>query len=267
MKQGLFELIRKTSFTKFFVSWLISIFIFALIYFLLSPISALIIASEPIIFTFNGLIHSIYGSFLIATVLGLGTIIHAGLITILVYIQLILSIIIILVLADKIIQKYVHPHYHATHSQDKKINSLMLTMSIFRNHIDKITHEYTSKKRTNIEIKEIESVIDGLYVAFLDIEKTFSSRNIHRHKIKNIQYLMLTENIEDSLDKLLKFLLFLEKHDAEWRDKSTEFWMNYILETADRITLNLEDDKLKTPAILIAIENIREYTEKIRQKL
>lgn len=263
----MFELIRKTSFTKFFVSWWISIFVFALIYFFMSPISALIIINIPVTFTFYGLIHSLYGSLLIATVLGLGTIIHTGLVTIIVYLQLLLSIIIILILADKIIQKYVHPHYHAAHSQDKKINSLMLTMSIFRNHIDRMMHEHTTKKRSKITTTEIESVIDGLYVAFLDIEKIFSSRNIHRHKLKNVQYLMLTENIEDSLDKLLKFLSFLEKHGMEWKDKSTEFWIKYILETADQITLNLEDAKLTAPAILIAIENIREYTEKIRQKL
>ena len=139
-------------------------------------------------------------------------IVHAGLSTIIVYVQLLLSIIIILILADKIVQKYVHPSYHAAHSQDKKVNTLMLTMSIFRNQIDKMTHEYTTKKRHKIAINEIESIIDGLYVAFLDIEKMFSSKNVHRHKLKNIQYLMLTENIEDSLDKLSKFLSFLEKN-------------------------------------------------------
>lgn len=264
---GLFAWIRKTSFTKFFLTWLASIFLFALIYWIISPFSALIVSGQMLKFTALGLLNGIYGSFLIATILGLSIISHAGLSTAILYIQLLMSIMLLLILADKIIQKYVHPHYHAAHSQYKKINSLMLTMSVFRNHIDKIKHEYATGKRKNITISEIEAAIDGLYVAFLDIESIFSSKNMHRHKLKSIQYLMLTENIEDSLDKLSGFLSFLEKHKLEWKDKSTEFWIRYILDTADNITMNLENSGIKTPKVLIAVENIRDYTQQIEKKL
>ena len=78
---------------------------------------------------------------------------------------------------------------------------------------------------------------------------------------------MLTDNIEDSLEKLSHFIDFLEKHKIEWKDKSVEFWLRYILETADKIALNFDTTGIKNPKVIIAVENIREFTENIEKKL
>ena len=227
----------------------------------------LLLENEQIIFNIAGLFKSIYASFLIATLFGFTKVGYAGLLAAIVYIQLGLSILIILILIDKLLQKYVMPNYYISNVQDKKINTVMLMMSIFRQDTDRMMHEFLSKTLHHINIKDIESIIDGLYVAFLDVEKLFSSKNIHRHRIKSLQYLMLTENIEDSLEKLSRFIDFLDKHKIEWKDKSVEFWLRYILESADKIALNVDTSGIKTPKVIIAIENIKEYTEKIEKKL
>jgi hypothetical protein len=262
-KKGLFQLVRETTFTKFFIAWIISIFFFGIIYWILSLYNPLLIGGVPIQFTFLGLFNGLYASLLIATIYGLGSITHIGMMTGVVYTQLFISGILLLVLTDKIVMKYVHPHYHVAHHQDKKINTLMLMMSVFRNDSDRLMHEYATKKK-HITIKKIESTIDGLYVAFLDVEKMFSEKNIHRHRITTMQYLMLTENIEDSLHKLETFIRFMETHKIQWKDHSTEFWMKYILETAENIAYNIETSDIKSPKVIIAVENIKEYAAKIK---
>lgn len=265
-KKGLFQLIRETSFTKFLLAWIVSIFIFGIIYWVLSVSNTISISGQTISFTFFGFFNGLYASLLIATIFGLGIIAHKGIVSAAIYVQLIISGVLLFILADKIIMKYVHPHYHATHHQDKKINTLMLMMSVFRTDSDRLMHEYTTKKK-KITVKEVESIIDGLYVVFLDVEKLFSEKNLNRHRISKMQYLMITENIEDSLHKLEKFILFMEKHKITWKDKSIEFWMHYILDTTEKIAYNIEHSDIKSPKIIIAVENIREYAGKIKEKI
>lgn len=265
-KKGLFQFIRETSFTKFLLAWIVSIFIFGIIYWALSASNTIAISGQTVSFTFLGLFNGLYASLLIALIFGLGIIAHEGVVAAAIYIQLIISGVLLFILADKIIMKYVHPHYHATHHQEKKINTLMLMMSVFRTDSDRLMHEYATKKK-EITIKEVESTIDGLYVVFLDVENLFSEKNLHRHRISKMQYLMLTENIEDSLHKLEKFILFMEKHNIKWKDKSTEFWMHYILDTTEKIAHNIEHSDMKSPKVIIAVENIREYAGKIKEKV
>ena len=249
-RAGLFDFIRKTSFLTFIFAWIISMIIFGIIYFLSST---------------TGIIISIYNGFLVGIIFGFGSITFQGATLIVSYIQLALSIIIVLILLDKLLQRYVFPQYHVRHAQDKKINTTMLMMSIFRNDIDKAMHELRTKARTTISIREIEALIDGLYVAFLDIEKLFSHKNIHRSKIQDIQYRMLTENIQDSLEKLEKFIAMLDSKNISWKDKSTEFWLRYIINAASKITSHAEH--IKNPKIIIALENTKEYVDNIEKKL
>lgn len=265
-KKGLFQLIRETSFTKFFIIWIITIFAFGILYWIISLANPLIINGSSVQFSLLGIFNAFYGSLLIATVFGLEFITHLGIVSVILYIQVILSVMLLLILADKIIIKYIHPNYHAIHHQDKKINTMMIMMSVFRTDADRLMHEYITKKK-HINIKEIEATIDGLYVVFLDIERLFSPKNINITNIKKIQYFMITENIEDSLHKLELLIDFLIKHKITWKDKSTEFWLNYILETAEKISDNIDYSSLKNPKIIIAVENIRDYTEKIKKKI
>lgn len=265
-KKGLFQLIREISFTKFLLAWIILIFIFGIIYWVLSEYNTIAINGQAISFNAIGFFNGLYASLLIALIFGLGVIAHEGFMNIIVYTQLIISCILLFILADKIIMKYVHPHYHATHHQDKKINTLMLMMSVFRTDSDRLMYEYTTKRK-EITIKDVESTIDGLYAVFLDVENLFSEKNLHRHRISKMQYLMLTENIEDSLHKLEKFILFMEKHNISWKDKSTEFWMHYILDTTEKIAYNIEHSDIKSPKVILAVENIREYAGKIKEKI
>lgn len=265
-KKGLFQLIRETSFTKFLLAWIVSIFIFGIIYWTLSASNTITMNEQAVSFTFLGFFNGLYASLLIALIFGLGIIAHEGIIAAAAYVQVAVSCILLFILADKIIMKYVHPHYHATHHQGKKINTLMLMMSVFRTDSDRLMHEYATKKK-EITIKEIESIIDGLYVVFLDVENLFSEKNLHRHKISKMQYLMLTENIEDSLHKLERFILFMERHGMSWKDKSTEFWMHYILDTTEKIAHNLENSDMKSSKVIIAVENIREHAGRIKDQI
>jgi len=43
--------------------------------------------------------------------------------------------------------------------------------------------------------------------------------------------------------------------------------MKYILDTADKITVNMESSDIKAPRLIISLENIKEYTESIGKKL
>jgi len=270
-KAGLFKWIRDTSFLKFVIVWTISIFLFTILYWLVSlwdsGINIMIVDGSNIIFGLNGLIDALYASLLTATIFGMVKIIATGVFRIVFYAQLVFSGLVILILIDKFLQKYVFPHYHIYHKQDKKINTMLLTMSIFRNDIDRLKAEFRAKTKHHVDLKEIESVIDGLYVTFLDIEKMFSVKNIHKHNITDHQHTLVIVNIEDSLHKLSKFIDFLSEHKIEWKDKSIEFWMRYILETADKITLHFDEIKLKNPKLIIAIENIKELTQEIEKKL
>jgi len=214
-----------------------------------------------------GLIESLYASLLIATIFGIIKITFNSWYNIFVYSQLAFSCVVILILIDKLLQKYAFPQYHIHHTQDKKINTLILMMSIFRNDITKLRNEFKSNTKHNVDIKEIEAIIDGLYVTFLDIDKMFSVRNVHKHHITASQNLMVITNIEDSLYILSKFIDFLTDHKIEWKDKSVEFWLRYILETADKITMHFDDIKIQNPKFIIAIENIKELTESIEKKI
>ncbi|GIU69443.1 MAG: hypothetical protein KatS3mg002_0679 [Candidatus Woesearchaeota archaeon] len=265
MKKGPFQLIRETSFIKFFIGWIISIIVFGLIYFIFFLFKITSFGQETSSI-FLGLFNCIYVSITIALFYGIYTISGNTLVQSIVYLQAFLSFIFIVVIVDKIVVKYIYPHYHTTHYQDKKINTLMLMMSIFRGDVNKLIHVHYKNKKI-ITIKDIESIIDGLYVVFLDIEKMLSERNIHRHKIKKIQYLMLIDNISDCLTMLEHLLIFLEKNNITWRDKNTEFWIKYIIEAAEKIAENMKKTNLKTPRILIALENITEYSEKLKEKI
>jgi hypothetical protein len=267
-KAGLFKWIRETSFLKFVIAWTLSIFLFTIIYWVLALINpGLTTNGSNILFNLTGLIESLYASLLTATVFGVVQVSASALYKPFVYSQLAFSGLVVLILMDKLLQKYVFPHYHIHHTQDKKINTMILTMSIFRNDIDRLKAEFRARTKRHVNVREIESVIDGLYVTFLDIEKMFSVKNIHKHNITDHQHTMVIINIEDSLHKLSKFIDFLNDHKIEWKDKSVEFWMRYILETADRITLHFDDVKIKDPRLIISIENIKEYTQLIEQKL
>jgi hypothetical protein len=267
-KAGLFRWIRETSFLKFVIAWTISMFLFTAIYWALALIQpGLVINNSNVLFSFTGLIESLYASLLTATVFGVVNVTASALYKPFIYVQLAFSGLVVMILIDKLFQKYVFPHYHIHHTQDKKINTMILTMSIFRNDIDRLKAEFRAKTKHNVNMKEIESAIDGLYVTFLDIEKMFSARNIHKSDITDHQHTMVIINIEDSLHKLSKFIDFLNDHKIEWKDKSVEFWMRYILETADKITLHFDDVKIKNPKLIIAIENIKEHTQLIEQKL
>jgi hypothetical protein len=270
-KVGLFAWIRNTSFLKFLMTWIVSIFVFMLVYWLLtlsgSGINILTVDGSSVVFSFNGLIESLYVSFLTATIFGVVKIMATGFFKIFIYMQLIFSGIIILIIVDKLLQKYVFPHYHIGHTQDKKINTMILTMSIFRSDIESLKSEFKAKTKHNVNIKEIEAIIDGLYVTFLDIDKMFSVKNVHKHHITDHQYLMVVTNIEDSLHKLSKFIDFLNEYKIDWKDKSVEFWLRYILETADKITMHFDDVKIKNPKLIIAVENIKDLTQSIEKKL
>jgi hypothetical protein len=267
-KIGLFEWIRKTSFLAFVLAWTIGIFLFAAIYWIMAAMSpGLMIGNSRILFDFSGLIGSLYASLLTATIFGIVKLEAGKLYVFFVYAQLAFSGIVILILIDKLLQKYVFPHYNIHHNQDKKLNTMVLMMSIFRNDLDRIRSEFKAKTKHDVNIKEIEAIIDGLYVTFLDIDKMFSSKNIHKHNITDGQYLIMVVNIEDSLHKLSKFIDFLGEHKISWKDKSVEFWLRYILETADRITMHFDDVKLKNPKMIIALENIKELTESIEKKI
>lgn len=264
---GLFDWIRKTSFLSFFLDWIASIVLFGIVYWIISIFTkTLLLASEPITFSFAGLFKALYASFLSATLFGIVKLNFSNFVF-LIYIQAVFTILILLVLIDKILQKWAFPYHHATHAQDKKFHTILLMLSIFREDVTKIKSEFRSNTKKDINIKEIEAIIDGLYVAFLDIEKLFSVKNPHRHKIKNIQYLMMTVNVEDSLETLSGFIDFLDKHKIEWKDKSVEFWLTYILETADKIVLSIDTDHIQNPKVIIAVENIKECIEKLENKL
>jgi len=270
-KVGLFRWIRETSFLRFVMAWVISIFLFMILYWLLSlfnsGINILSIGGSTVSFSFNGLIESLYVSLLTATVFGTIKIIATGWFGLCMYAQVAFSGLIILVLIDKLLQKYIFPQYHVHHTQDKKINTMILTMSIFRSDIDKLKAEFKAKTKHDVNIKEIEAIIDGLYVTFLDVDKMFSAKNTHKHSITDNQYLMVVTNIEDSLHKLSKFIDFLDEHKIAWKDKSVEFWLRYILETADKITMHFDDVKIKNPKLIIAIENIKDLTQSIEKKI
>jgi len=270
-KAGLFKWIRETSFLKFILAWIASMFIFTLIYWLFSlqnsMINILSVDGSNVLFSLNGLIDALYASLLTATVFGVVKIVATGYFRLLVYAQLAFSGLVLLILIDKLLQKYVFPHYHIHHTQDKKITTMILTMSIFRSDIDKLRAEFKAKTKHDVDIKEIEATIDGLYVTFLDIEKMFSVRNMHRHNITDHQHMMVIANIEDSLHKLSKFIDFLNDHKIDWKDRSVEFWLRYILETADKITIHFDDVKIKNPKFVIAIENIKDWTQTIEKKL
>jgi len=265
---GIFEFIRKTSFLAFFIAWMLSLFVFAIIYWMITLFSpSIALQGVELNFSIIGLFKNIYVSFLIATLLGISLIKSTGIATAVVYLQAAISIGIILIILDKLFQKYIVPHYNHYIHQDKKINSLMLAMSIFRNDVDRLMHELRSRQRHELKIKEIEAIIDGLYVALIDIEKLFSEKNIERHRIRNVQYLMLTTNIENSLENLDKFIIIMNNYDILWKDKSTEFWIRRILETADKIIVKIDHSRLKNPQMIIAIENIKEYTQRIEMKI
>jgi hypothetical protein len=270
-QSGLFGWIRRTSFLNFVIAWVIGIFLFTVIYWLLTllgpGINMLLVDGSTIGFTFNGLVGSLYVSLLAATIFGMMKVAASGLFRIVVHLQLAFSGLIILVLVDKLLQKYIFPRYHIHHIQDKKINTMILTMSIFREDIDKIKAEFKAKTKHHVNIKEIEATIDGLYVTFLDVDKMFSAKNMHKESITDYQHMMVITNMEDSLHKLSKFIDFLDEHKIEWKDKSVEFWLRYILETADKITMHFDDVKLKNPKLIIAIENIKEATETIEKKI
>jgi hypothetical protein len=270
-KAGLFAWIRETSFLKFVMTWVVSMFLFTIIYWLLSllgsGINILSVDGSSIFFNFNGLIDSLYVSLLTATIFGVVKVVATGVFRIVLYLQLAFSALVILILIDKLLQKYIFPHYHIHHTQDKRINTIILTMSIFRSDIDKLKSEFKAKTKHDVNIKEIEAIIDGLYVTFLDIDKMFGVKNIHKHHITDQQYLIVVTNIEDSLHKLSKFVDFLEEHKIDWKDKSVEFWLRYILEAADKITMHFDDVKIKNPKLIIAIENIKDFTQTIEKKL
>jgi hypothetical protein len=267
-KAGLFKWIRETSFLKFVIAWTLSIFAFTILYWVMAFIRpGLSIHGSEIMPTLMGLIESLYASFLTATVFGVVQVSFSGVYTPIIYLQVLFSGLVMLALIDKLLQTYIFPHYHVRHTQDKKINTMLLTMSIFRNDIDKIRAEFRSKSRHHVNIKEIESVIDGLYVTFLDIEKMFSARNTNKHNITDYQHTLVIINIEDSLHKLSKFIDFLKDHKIEWKDKNVDFWIRYILESADKVTLHFDDVKIKNPKLIIAIENIKELTQDIEKKL
>jgi hypothetical protein len=271
VKAGLFKWIRETSFLTFIIAWIVSIFVFMTLYWLLSMfdsgLNILLVDGSNVISSLSGLIEALYASLLTATVFGVVKVVATGWFRMIMYMQLVFSGLVILILIDKLLQSYVFPHYHIHHTQDKKINTMLLTMSIFRNDIDRLKAEFRAKTKHHVDLKEIESIIDGLYVTFLDVEKMFSVRNVHKHTITDHQHAMVITNIEDSLHKLSKFIDFLGEHKIEWKDKSIEFWLRYILETADKITMHFDDVKIKNPRLVIAIENIKEYTQVIEKKL
>jgi hypothetical protein len=270
-KAGLFNWIRRTSFLTFVIAWIISIFVFMIIYWLLSlfgsGINIMLVDGSNVIFSLNGLIEALYASLLTATIFGVIKVVATGLFRIASHMQLAFSGLLILILIDKLLQKYVFPHYHIYHGQDKKINTMILTMSIFREDIDKLRSEFRLKTKHHVNITEIEAIIDGLYVTFLDVEKMFSARNVHRKNITDHQHMMVITNIEDSLHKLSRFVDFLNEHKIEWKDKSVEFWLRYILEAADKITMHFDDVKINNPKLIIAIENIKDWTQAIEKKL
>jgi len=265
---GLFGWIRKTPFYTFVIAWIVSIFLFTVVYWLLALISlGLFVDGQHVVFTFMGLLDSLYVSFLVATIFGIVKLSYDMLFQIFVYLQLFFSVMVVMVLIDKLFQKYVFPHYNISHFQDKKINTMIFMMSIFRSDIDKIKLEFKAKTKHDVNIKEIEAIIDGLYVTFLDVDKMFSVKNVHKRRISEHQSLMVITNIEDSLHKLSKFIDFLDEHKIAWKDKSVEFWLRYILETADKITLHFDDIKVRNPKLVISIENIKELTEIIEKKI
>jgi|GEM_PF-1880120 len=268
VKRGLFAWIRDTSFQRFVIAWVSGIFLFAFVYWILAIFnSGLVVAGSTVNFSTIGLIESLYASLLAATIFGMVQITATSIYVVFVYIQLAFSGLVILILIDKLLQKYVFPHYNIHHNQEKKINTMILTMSIFRSDIERIKSEFRAKTKHDVDIKEIEATIDGLYVTFLDIDKMFGIKNEHRHHITDHEHLMVITNMEDSLRKLSKFIDFLDEHKISWKDKSVEFWLRYILETADKITMHFDDVKLKNPKMIIALENIKELTESIEKKI
>ena len=264
---GVFKYIRETSISNFMIYWIISFFIFGVLQFLavifFNSISLNGAVLQP---DFKGFLESIFSSMLIGTFFDITKVVTNSLSTILLYIQVFFSAIIILIVIDKLFIRLIHPNYSANKIQDKKINTAALMMSIFRNDVEKIHKEHDTGKKL-ITLKEVEATIDGLYVAFLDVEKLSSAKNTHRHKISPSQYEMVLVGIEDSLAHLESFITYLEEQKIDWRDKSIKFWLNYILETADKIALNTHHMGHTSGSIVFCIENIKNHIESIQVKL
>jgi hypothetical protein len=246
----------------------ISIFLFTLVYWISSFLgSGLIVDSNTINLDFSGLVESLYASLLISTIFGFSEISGNLFQTVIIYFQFALSIILVLILIDKLLQKYVFPTYHIHHNKDKKINTMTLTMSIFRSDIERLKAEFKAKTKQHVNIRDIESIVDGLYITFLDIDKMFGSKNVHKKYISDRQYLIILTNIEDSLHTLSKFIDFLTNHKIEWKDKHINFWINHILDTAEKVTMHFDEVKTRDHKMIIAVENIKDYVETIRKKI
>ncbi len=264
MAQGLFQKIRSTSFLSIVLWWLIAIFVFGLFYWVFSLFTPMTVGLETITFDGLGLFKGLYASFLVATLIQ-GSTVALGSFQLLAYIQLAWTVIVLFILVDKIIQLWMMPHYHANFTQHRKINTVMVMLSVFRSDVDRIRYEYSSAQKEKISSQEIESIIDNLYVACIDVEKLCSSKNIHKHAMSNAQLLMLMKSVDSSLETLDAFITFLDKHHVAWQEKQTTFWLRYIFESTKKIVEHL--DGVRAPQMIVALENIREYTDRLEKKI
>lgn len=237
----------KLTYPKIFLIWMITIVTFGFIYHFFSNDNTYLIYSLQDL-RVNGLLDSLYFSFITATTTGFGDIIPLSYFKVVAIIEVVFGLVLFALVTSKLVsmkQDIILSEVYEI-SFHERLNRLRSTMIVFRQNLLRLSGKVEDK---SISMREIAELYNFLYT-FENVLNEVSTLFMKKGKrvfikvIDSINAELLFNNILMSFERLDDLLRILNENKIEWRRKITLNLINDCIDVNDTLFLKLSSSKI-----------------------
>jgi hypothetical protein len=231
------------SFSQTFLLWLLVIVIFAGIYFLLSYTAenSLMYRDDVIEPNANGLMNSVYFSFITATTLGYGDIAPTGLISkFFAATEVVIGLIIWALVISKLVgvkQEIILEEVYDI-SYEEMIDRQRSALYLFRSDANKVIEKIESNSIRQREVRDLWILVSGLDITLSNIKKLIMPSRSEKYSYKKMDVFrleLLLNSLRLSMDKLLDLIKALKVNKLDWKNDLMVSSINEDVKTVKEI--------------------------------
>ncbi len=238
--KNLIPYFSKITLKQIFLYWLILIIVFGLGYFLFSfnGSSYLINNGEKIEMSFNGLLNSIYYSFVTATSTGYGDLTSVGFLKIFSVIEIILGLIMFGLVISKLVsfkqEQILDQIYDISFSE--RVSRLRSALYLYRSDLARAMENIDSGALSKKKRSDLSGSIAHFNTNLIEVRETLCPpKNDFIKKISDLNRDLLINSIELSLVRTIELLQAMDEKGLKWKSLSMVANLKHITLSTNKI--------------------------------
>lgn len=288
LQKRVYEFFERTSFGQIFAVWILSMVVFAGIFYFVSmdPDNTILYLDKPITHDLDGTGTIVYFSFITATTAGFGDIIPLGISKYLAVLEMIIGLVIFGMVVSKLVsvkqEIILEEIYNISH--EERINRLRSALYLFRADVSKAIDKIDLNTISKQEVSDLWITLTSLDVTLTDIARIMTGgvkKQNHDYvkKLDKFNTELLLNSVELSLAKIKDLFQHLNVNGYGWKTDSASENIASISNTAERMLLHYRSrsvsknlrSKLKDVASLLGqidveFKKSKEFSSKSKSK-